>query len=140
MPLRNRRMEPASGKSWGYDGPSGRKVNGFVLFASQGEDFVKPFALAGAACAALLLAGCSYSTDASLLGYRTTTSFSTPGAAPAPGYYSAPAPTYSEAPPAYAPPPPAYAPPPVYYAPPAYYGPAISIGLGRWWGPRYRRW
>jgi hypothetical protein len=105
------------------------------LFASQGEDFVKPFALAGAVAAALLLAGCSYSTDASFLGYRTTTSYSTPGAAPAPGYYSAApaAPAYTEAPPAYAPP--AYAPPPpVYYAPPAYYGPTISLGIGRWWG------
>jgi hypothetical protein len=112
------------------------------LFASQGEDFVRPFALAGAAAAALLLAGCSYSTDASFLGYRTTTSFSTPGAAP--GYYAAPAaPAYTEAPPAYAPASPVYAPPPpVYYAPPpVYYGPAISIGLGRWWGHRgYRRW
>lgn len=97
---------------------------------------MKPFALAGAAVAALLLAGCSYSTDASFLGYRTTTSFSTPGAAPPPGYYSAPpaAPAYTEAPPAYAPP------PPVYYAPPpAYYVPAISIGLGRWWGRGHRR-
>lgn len=96
-------------------------------------------ALGGAAAAALLLAGCSYNTDASFLGYRTTTSFSTPGAAPPAGYYSAspPAPpAYSEAPPAYAPPP-----PPAYYAPPpVYYGPMISLGIGRWWGRRYRRW
>ena len=103
---------------------------------------MRPFALAGAAAAALLLAGCSYNTEASLLGYRTTTSFSTPGAAPPSGYYSAPyaaPPAYTEAPPAYAPA------PPVYYAPaPAYYGPTISLGIGRWWGRgrhhRHRRW
>ena len=91
-------------------------------------------ALGGAAAAALLLAGCSYNTDASFLGYRTTTSFSTPGAAPPAGYYSAPpAPAYTEAPPAYAPPPPAY-----YAPPPVYYGPMISLGIGRWWGRRGR--
>ncbi len=99
---------------------------------------MRPFALAGAAAAALLLAGCSYNTEASFLGYRTATSFSTPGAAPPAGYYSAPpaaAPSYTEAPPAYGPP------PPVYYAPPpAYYGPTISLGIGRSWGRRYRRW
>jgi len=99
-------------------------------------------ALIGAAAAALLVGGCSYSSETNVLGYRTSSSFSTPGAAPAPGYYAAPtpgynaAPAYSEAPPGYAPPPPAY------YAPaPVYYGPSIGIGLGRWWGwGRHRRW
>jgi len=105
------------------------------LFAFLGEAFVPRFALLGAAAAALLLSGCSYSSETNLLGYRTSTSFSTPGAAPAPGYYSAPAPVYTEAPPAYAPPPPAY-----YAPPPAYYGPTISLGIGRWWGRgRHRR-
>ena len=96
-------------------------------------------ALIGAASAALLLGGCSYSSETNLLGYRSSTSFSTPGAAPAPGYYAAPpapAPAYTEAPP-----PPAYAPAPAYYAPPAYYGPYIGIGIGRRWGwGRHRRW
>ena len=85
-------------------------------------------ALGGAVSAALLLGGCSYSTESSFLGYRSGASFSTPGAAPATGYYSAP------------PPAPGYAPAPVYYAPPpVYYGPTIGIGFGRWWGWGGRR-
>lgn len=70
-------------------------------------------ALGGAVSAALLLGGCSYSTESSFLGYRSGASFSTPGAAPATGYYSAP--------------------------PPVYYGPTIGIGFGRWWGWGGRR-
>jgi len=101
--------------------------------------------LVAAFSAALLLGGCSYSTESSFLGYRSSASFATPGAAPAPGYYQAPPapapdPAYSEAPP-----PPDYYPAypyPAYpaYAPaPVYYGPTIGIGFGRWWG-RGRRW
>jgi hypothetical protein len=103
---------------------------------------VTRIALIGAAAVALLLGGCSYSTESNVLGYRTSTSFSTPGAAPAPGYYAAPPPAapaypaYTEAPP------PDYAPPPVYYGPPpVYYGPSIGIRFGRRWGwGRHRRW
>lgn len=91
--------------------------------------------------AALLLAGCSYSSESNFLGYHSSTSFSTPGAAPPPAYNTPPAsypPStgFTEAPPY----PPAYAPLPGYYAPPAYYGPSVGISFGRWWGRgRYRR-
>lgn len=97
-------------------------------------------ALVGAVSAALLLGGCSYSTESSFLGYRSGASFSTPGAAPATGYYSAPPPAPGYAPAYTETPPPAYAPAPVYYAPPpVYYGPTIGIGFGRWWGWGGRR-
>ena len=96
-----------------------------------------------AALAVLPLGACSYSGESSFLGYRSSTSFATPGAAPAgyyaqppapaaaPGYY-APAPGYTEAP-AYAP---AYG--PVYAPAPVYYGPTLGLSFGRWWGRR--RW
>lgn len=105
--------------------------------------------LFAALSATLLLGACSYSTESNFLGYRSSTSFSTPGAAPS-GYYAQPpaysaspppaypaGPDYSEAPPAYAPPAyyaPAYGPPPVYLAP------RIGISFGRRWGwGRWRR-
>jgi len=97
--------------------------------------------LVAALAAALLLGGCSYSTESNFLGYRSSTSFSTPGAAPPAGYY-APPPGYSAAPPpSYPAGPdyseaPAYA--PTYGPPPVYYAPSLGISIGRPW--RWGRW
>jgi hypothetical protein len=65
---------------------------------------VKRITTLAALAAAAALAGCSYSAESSFLGYRSSISYSTPGAAPPPSYYSAP-PAYSPAP---ASPPPGY--------------------------------
>ena len=95
--------------------------------------------------ATLTLGACSYSTESSFLGYRSSASFATPGAAPPQGYYAPPpaysapptGPDYSEAPPAY-PPPGYYAP---AYAPPVYVAPRIGIAIGPRWGwGRWGRW
>jgi hypothetical protein len=100
--------------------------------------------LIAAMSAGLLLAGCSYSTESSFLGYRSSTSFSTPGAAPPPGNY-APPPAYSTAPPPQYPASPDYTEAPVYgpayYGPPpVYYGPSVGLFFGRSWGRgRWRR-
>ena len=97
--------------------------------------------------AALTLGACSYSTESNFLGYRSSTSFATPGAAPS-GYYAQPQgyyaqpPAYSAPPadPAYTEAPPAY-PPPGYYAPPVYVAPSIGIAIGPRWGwGRWGRW
>ena len=97
--------------------------------------------------AALTLGACSYSTESNFLGYRSSTSFATPGAAPS-GYYAQPQgyyaqpPAYSAPPadPAYTEAPPAY-PPPGYYAPPVYVAPSVGIAIGPRWGwGRWGRW
>lgn len=143
---RERRMVRCATRRGDAAGRAGVRLMDSFACEFWGETVVTRFALIGAAAAALLLSGCSYSTETNVLGYRTSTSFSTPGAAPS-GYYTAPppaapAPAYTEAPPPGYEPPPAYAPPPVYYAPaPPYYGPYIGIGIGRRWGwGRHRRW
>jgi hypothetical protein len=60
------------------------------------------------AAAILLLAGCSYSSESNILGWRSSISYGTPGAYPPPSpppgpppqsYYSSPPPSYSAAPP-----------------------------------------
>ena len=63
-----------------------------------------------ALAAVLALAGCSYNAESSFLGYRSSISYSTPGAAPPPG----PPPSYSPTPPG---PPPAYSPQASCYRP-----------------------
>jgi hypothetical protein len=67
---------------------------------------VKRIASFAALAAAAALAGCSYSSESNILGYRSSISWATPGAGP---------PSYASPPPAYSPtptsPPPSYAPP-----------------------------
>ncbi len=46
---------------------------------------MKRIATFAALAAAGLLAGCSYNAESSFLGYRSSISYSTPGAAPPPG-------------------------------------------------------
>ena len=95
--------------------------------------------------AALMLGACSYSAESNVLGYRSSTSFSTPGAGPPAGYYAQP-PAYSAPPagPAYTEAPPAYPPPGYYapaYAPPVYVAPSVGIAIGPRWGwGRWGRW
>jgi hypothetical protein len=69
---------------------------------------VNRIAALAALAAAVTLGGCSYSAESSFLGYRSSISYSTPGAAlPQPPSYSAP-PAYSPVPTS---PPPGYRPP-----------------------------
>jgi hypothetical protein len=67
---------------------------------------VNRIATLAALAAAAALAGCSYSAESSFLGYRSSISYSTPGASPPPAYYSS-GPTYSPTPTS---PPPGYRP------------------------------
>jgi len=65
--------------------------------------------------AALLLAGCSYNAESSFLGYRSSVSYSTPGAYPPPSPPPGPPPSsYSPTPPG---PPPSYGPQTSCYRP-----------------------
>ncbi len=60
---------------------------------------MKRIATLAALAAAAGLAGCSYNAESSFLGYRSSISYSTPGAGPPPGsYYSSPPPGYSPTP------------------------------------------
>lgn len=68
---------------------------------------MKRIAIVAALGAAAALAGCSYSSESNILGYRSSISWATPGAAPPPSHYSStPAylPTPTSPPPSYAPP------------------------------------
>jgi hypothetical protein len=81
---------------------------------------VKRLATLAALAAAAALAGCSYNAESSFLGYRSSISYSTPGAGPPP------------APPRQA----YYAPPPG--PPPACYVPGHYNRWGHWVAARYR--
>jgi len=80
---------------------------------------VKRIATVAALAAAAALAGCNYNAESSFLGYRSSISYSTPGAGPPP------APAYSPAPPAYS-------------AAPSCYAPGHYNRWGYWVPGRYR--
>ena len=62
---------------------------------------MKRIAIFATLAAAAALAGCSYNAESSFLGYRSSISYSTPGAGPPPAYYSS---TPTSPPPSYSPP------------------------------------
>lgn len=83
-------------------------------------------AMFAALAAAAMLAGCSYSAESSFLGYRSSISYSTPGAAPPPPSYQSPA--YSPVP---------TSPPPGYRASASCYRGGFYNRWGYWVPGRY---
>lgn len=94
---------------------------------------MKRIATVGALATAAVLAGCSYNAESSFLGYRSSISYSTPGAGPPPPpAYHAP---HSSAAPGYSPTP--TSPPPGYRASASCYRGGFYNRWGYWVPGRY---